>query len=111
MASHNSLRDDFEVSTPELDTLVELAVGFGEGVMGSRMTGGGFGGCTVTVVKKDQVLLLENTVQYMFFLTTSNHCLQILSASTTTSFTISLDLPFYFTYFVSFRLISSHSNP
>mmetsp|Transcript_86148 Transcript_86148/g.243344 ORF Transcript_86148/g.243344 Transcript_86148/m.243344 type:complete len:307 (-) Transcript_86148:102-1022(-) len=53
VASHNSLRDDFEVSTPELDTLVELAVGF-EGVMGSRMTGGGFGGCTVTVVKKAQ---------------------------------------------------------
>jgi len=55
-ASHNSLRDDFEVSTPELDKLVELAeqkTGAG-GVIGARMTGGGFGGCTVTLVKADK---------------------------------------------------------
>jgi galactokinase len=49
-ASHESLRADFEVSAPELDTLVELAMGF-EGVYGSRMTGGGFGGCIVTLVR------------------------------------------------------------
>jgi galactokinase len=49
VASHNSLRDDFEVSCPELDQLVELAMQV-EGVLGSRMTGGGFGGCTVTLV-------------------------------------------------------------
>ena len=49
--SHNSLRDDFEVSCPELDQLVELAMQV-EGVLGSRMTGGGFGGCTVTMVNK-----------------------------------------------------------
>lgn len=50
-ASHDSLRDDFEVSTPELDKLVELAAALGPdaGVIGSRMTGGGFGGCTVTL--------------------------------------------------------------
>lgn len=48
--SHNSLRDHFEVSCPELDELVELALSC-EGVLGSRMTGGGFGGCTVTLVK------------------------------------------------------------
>lgn len=47
--SHVSLRDDFEVSCPELDSLVELALEV-EGVLGSRMTGGGFGGCTVTLV-------------------------------------------------------------
>jgi galactokinase len=52
--SHNSLRDDFEVSCPELDTLVELAMQV-DGVYGSRMTGGGFGGCTVTLVKADAV--------------------------------------------------------
>jgi len=52
--SHQFLRDDFEVSTPELDALVELARGC-EGVYGSRMTGGGFGGCTVTLVETDKV--------------------------------------------------------
>ena len=51
-ASHDSLRDDFEVSTPELDTLVELArAEQGKAVIGARMTGGGFGGCTVTLVR------------------------------------------------------------
>ena len=52
--SHNSLRDDYEVSCPELDQLVELALKC-QGVYGSRMTGGGFGGCTVTLVKKEAV--------------------------------------------------------
>ena len=53
-ASHRSLRDDFEVSCPELDMLVELANGT-DGVLGSRMTGAGFGGCTVSIVHKDAV--------------------------------------------------------
>lgn len=48
--SHNSLRDDYEVSVPELDFLVETAMGI-KGVYGSRMTGGGFGGCTVSLVQ------------------------------------------------------------
>jgi len=52
-ASHNSLRDDFEVSCQELDILVDLASKT-EGVIGSRMTGGGFGGCTVTLVAGDK---------------------------------------------------------
>ena len=43
-------RDDYEVSCSELDELVELALGV-DGVLGSRMTGGGFGGCTVTLAK------------------------------------------------------------
>ena len=51
-ASHGSLRDDFEVSCDELDYLVELALGT-EGVLGSRMTGAGFGGCTVTLAHKN----------------------------------------------------------
>jgi len=51
--SHDSLRDDFEVSCDELDKLVELAREC-DGVYGSRMTGGGFGGCTVTLVKRSE---------------------------------------------------------
>ena len=53
-ASHVSLRYDYEVSCEEIDFLVELAWKI-PGVIGSRMTGGGFGGCTVSIVKKDAV--------------------------------------------------------
>jgi galactokinase len=53
-ASHGSLRDDYEVSCRELDVMVELASKFG-GVYGARMTGGGFGGCTVNLVREDTV--------------------------------------------------------
>jgi galactokinase len=48
-ASHASLRDLFEVSSPELDALVDIAIGV-DGVVASRMTGAGFGGCTVNLV-------------------------------------------------------------
>ncbi|CAA9347578.1 MAG: Galactokinase [uncultured Frankineae bacterium] len=51
-ASHRSLAEDFEVSTPELDQLVASAVAT-PGVVGSRMTGAGFGGCTVSLVEVD----------------------------------------------------------
>ena len=53
-ASHVSLRDDYEVSCEEVDVLVDLAWGI-EGVVGSRITGGGFGGCTVSIVKNEAV--------------------------------------------------------
>lgn len=53
-ASHISLRDDYEVTGIELDTLVEEAWKI-DGVIGSRMTGAGFGGCTVSLVKTDAV--------------------------------------------------------
>lgn len=53
-ASHISLRDDYEVSCDEIDILVNLAWQI-PGVIGSRMTGGGFGGCTVSIVKNDAV--------------------------------------------------------
>ena len=53
-ASHVSLRDDYEVTGVELDTLVEEAWKM-EGVIGSRMTGAGFGGCTVSIVKDEAV--------------------------------------------------------
>lgn len=53
-ASHVSLRDDYEVSCKEIDILVDLAWET-EGVIGSRITGGGFGGCTVSIVKNEAV--------------------------------------------------------
>lgn len=52
--SHNSLRDDFEVSCRELDVMVELAQK-SEGTIGARMTGGGFGGCTINLVESAHV--------------------------------------------------------
>jgi galactokinase len=55
--SHRSLRDDYEVSCAELDALVEIAesIGLPGGVFGCRMTGGGFGGCAVALVKSESV--------------------------------------------------------
>ncbi|MEY8508247.1 galactokinase [Lachnospiraceae bacterium 42-17] len=53
-SSHISLRDDYEVSCKEIDILVDLAWKT-EGVIGSRITGGGFGGCTVSIVKNEAV--------------------------------------------------------
>jgi galactokinase len=63
-ASHASLRDDYEVSCEELDLLVELARqhdGAG-GVIGSRMTGGGFGGCTVSLVRVDRLRAVASAI-------------------------------------------------
>lgn len=54
IASHNSLRDLYEVTGKELDTLVEEALKI-DGVIGSRMTGAGFGGCTVSIIREDAV--------------------------------------------------------
>jgi galactokinase len=64
-ASHASLRDDYEVSCPELDQLVEIAreIGSSGGVIGSRMTGGGFGGCTVTLVKATAAPAIIETIR------------------------------------------------
>lgn len=53
-ASHVSLRDDYEVTGPELDCMAEEAWKI-DGVIGSRMTGGGFGGCTVSLVKDEAI--------------------------------------------------------
>ena len=60
--SHISLRDDYEVSCGELDYLVSTALGF-NGVYGARMTGGGFGGCTVNLVKKEKAEAFENYIK------------------------------------------------
>ncbi len=59
--SHKSLRYDFEVSCEELDVMVEVARQV-EGVYGARMTGGGFGGCTVNLVRRDRVDEFKKTV-------------------------------------------------
>lgn len=59
--SHISLRDDYEVTGIELDTLVELAWE-AEGVVGSRMTGAGFGGCTVSIVKDECIDKFKETL-------------------------------------------------
>jgi galactokinase len=63
--SHASLRDDYEVSCEELDLLVELARRHGDSgaVIGSRMTGGGFGGCTVSLVRKDRLAPLATAIR------------------------------------------------
>lgn len=57
-----TVRDYYEVSCPELDQLVTIATNC-RGVFGSRMTGGGFGGCTVTMVTKDAVQECISTIQ------------------------------------------------
>ncbi len=59
--SHNSLRDLYEVTGIELDTIVELANEY-DACLGARMTGAGFGGCAIAIVKKDKV---ENFIKYV----------------------------------------------
>ena len=59
--SHRSLRDDYEVSCAELDLLVRLAEK-GDGVYGARMTGGGFGGCTLNLVESNRVDAFKEAV-------------------------------------------------
>jgi galactokinase len=58
VASHYSLRDDYEVSCAEVDLLVELALGM-PGVYGSRMTGAGFGGCTITLARPESAEAIQ----------------------------------------------------
>jgi galactokinase len=59
---HESLRDDYEVSIPELDTLVEAAVEV-DGCFGARLTGAGFGGCIIALADEDVVSDLESHLQ------------------------------------------------
>jgi galactokinase len=68
-ASHDSLRSDYEVSCDELDGLVDIAreLGPDNGVLGARLTGAGFGGCTVTLVKKDRAESVRATMIDVYF--------------------------------------------
>jgi galactokinase len=68
--SHRSLRDDYEVSCKELNLMVELAK-TGEGVYGARMTGGGFGGCTVNLVDAEKVREFKQNVGRKYELMTT----------------------------------------
>ena len=63
-ASHDLLRDDYEVSCEELDVVVDIAgnIGFKGGVYGCRMTGGGFGGCAVALVKTELVAAITGRI-------------------------------------------------
>jgi len=63
-ASHTSLRDDFRVTVPQLDIAVDAALD--SGALGARMTGGGFGGCTVTLVHADRVRAVEREIDVRF---------------------------------------------
>jgi galactokinase len=63
-ASHASMRDDFEISVPELDLAVETAIA--NGAVGARMTGGGFGGSALAVVPRDRVSAIEQAVHEAF---------------------------------------------
>lgn len=64
-ASHQSLSNDFEVSCPELDYLVEQARTYGS-VLGSRMMGGGFGGCTLSIVRQEALEDLCTHLEKMY---------------------------------------------
>jgi galactokinase len=63
-ASHRSMRDDYEISCSEIDAVVEIAesIGISGGVYGCRMTGGGFGGCAVALVKSDAVEAISKKI-------------------------------------------------
>jgi galactokinase len=63
-ASHNSLRDDYEVSSPELDVAVEAALG--AGALGARMTGAGFGGSAIALLPEATVEAVESACAQAF---------------------------------------------
>jgi galactokinase len=67
--THAGLRDDYEVSCQELDILVELAASV-PGVLGARMMGGGFGGCTINLVRDEAVPQLTRLVEEQYPLRT-----------------------------------------
>jgi galactokinase len=65
-ASHRSLQHDYEVSCDELDFLVDAALGVEGGVYGARMTGGGFGGCTVSLMRPEVVAHFEREITGLY---------------------------------------------
>jgi galactokinase len=80
-ASHRSMRDDYEISCAELDMMVEIAI-TQPGVIGSRMTGGGFGGCTINLVQADAAEAFKHSVAREYETRTHIHPeIYILSAT------------------------------
>ncbi len=63
-ASHRSLRDDYEVSTPELDAFVEMAVQ--SAALGARLTGAGFGGCAIALIRSEDAGALAQRARHYF---------------------------------------------
>jgi galactokinase len=72
--SHDSMRNDFEITTSEIDCLVEIAQAIGAkgGVFGARMTGGGFGGCVICLAASDRAPLILKAVQDQYHARTGN---------------------------------------
>jgi len=70
--SHQSLRDDYEVSCQELDVMVDLAKPI-KGVFGARMTGGGFGGCTINLVAVEAVAEFTESIRNGYAKATGKH--------------------------------------
>ena len=70
--SHASLRDDYAVSCPELDLMVDIATKQ-PGVYGARMTGGGFGGCTINFVSRHDPAEFKQRVAAAYFSATGMH--------------------------------------
>ena len=70
--SHGSLRDDYQVSCPELDRMVEIA-NQQKGIRGARMTGGGFGGCTINLVDAAETAEFERQIANGYFSATGIH--------------------------------------
>ena len=67
-ASHDSMRDDYEISCPEIDMLVNIAksIGMEDGMYGSWMTGGGFGGCTGSLVRAGRAVAIGETIAQQY---------------------------------------------
>ncbi|HSC67435.1 MAG TPA: galactokinase [Cellvibrio sp.] len=64
--SHASMRDDFNITVPAIDTLVDILAAAGAGRAGARMTGGGFGGCVVAIAPADVIPLLVSAVEVSY---------------------------------------------
>jgi galactokinase len=79
-ASHESLRDDYEVSSPELDVAVDAALG--AGALGARMTGGGFGGCAIALVGSESQQAVVDAVEGAFARRgfTAPHCVTVTAS-------------------------------
>lgn len=71
--SHDSLRKDYEVSSKHLDLLVDFTMDL-DGVLGARLTGAGFGGCTVNLVESNYVDMFSNTIRERYFNRTAKKC-------------------------------------